>query len=295
MLHLADNTIGDAGGVALGRALPQAASLRRLGLSGNPLGDKAGAALVLGLEASDVLTLNIENTTVAYSFVVATQRLLAANQRSWEGGKPQRFEERRRALEATSSELGESRARLVGRRAELQKAERQLVYIYIYIYIYRVNPDSIQGDLCGSTLSRSPATWSHAVALHHVSNGAYSCEGRFQCKRRRQTTAAESSVPSVSTGGAPTTSLRWGVILNGTGLPLNTATGVTPRTAVESCVPSGNSGEEPSTGSKLSSLAAADVLCALDGTPRTASVGACLRSAAAVPVGSDEKCVPSGS
>jgi Ran GTPase-activating protein (RanGAP) involved in mRNA processing and transport len=123
---LAENRIGDEGGMALGRALGTAASLRRLGLSGNPLGERAGPAIVEGLDGSSVVSLGLEATEVPYACVVAANRLLALNQRRWEEAKPRRFEHRRRELQATAAELDAARLALADRRAEVEAQERRL-------------------------------------------------------------------------------------------------------------------------------------------------------------------------
>jgi len=132
---LGDNVIGDRGGVALGRSLSSARSLRRLGLSGNPLGEKSGAAIVEGVEYSGLLALGLEGTTVPYSYVVTLNRLLALNVRRWEEARPRRFEHRRRELQATSNELESTRAVLAKRRAELEGLERKMDQLIIQLAV----------------------------------------------------------------------------------------------------------------------------------------------------------------
>lgn len=112
--------------MALGRALGGGGALRRLGLSGNPLGERAGAAIVQGLDGSSVISLGLEVTEVPYACVVAANRLLALNQRRWEEARPRRFEHRRRELQATAEEVDAARVALAERRAEVEAQERRL-------------------------------------------------------------------------------------------------------------------------------------------------------------------------
>lgn len=137
VLNLNENGIGNEGGAALGRALPSSPGLRRLGLKSNPLGGGAGEALAAGLEGSSVLALSLENSAVPYSCVEAAERLVLANRKRWEEGRPQRSESRRRALETTSEELNRVRAQLAWERAELTATEAQLEEAAAQLYSLR--------------------------------------------------------------------------------------------------------------------------------------------------------------
>ena len=55
-LSMQENSVGDAGGAAIGAALQHNSALRSLSLKANSFHDAAGEALVAGMRASTALT-----------------------------------------------------------------------------------------------------------------------------------------------------------------------------------------------------------------------------------------------
>ena len=113
VVRLGSNKLGEASGVAFGRALGRAPSLRALHLPQNSLGAKAGEALVGGAEASGaVMAVAVEGNLIPYATLIRLEERLGANRKRARDERPMRLTAKVRELERTAEALRAARAEL---------------------------------------------------------------------------------------------------------------------------------------------------------------------------------------
>ena len=125
-MRLGSNKLGEASGVAFGRALGRAPSLRALHLPQNSLGAKAGEALVGGAEANGaVMAVAVEGNLIPYATLIRLEERLGANRKRARDERPMRLTAKVRELERTAEALRAARAELAALRQRRAAAERR--------------------------------------------------------------------------------------------------------------------------------------------------------------------------